>query len=518
MIYICGTNLEVSDLPLSDTLTYSIVNNPSKVTATLLMGVTKPDVTRAYVNNQYRSVRTVKAEKITYFEDDDELLKLLGAPQPESEPEVVAMPEIEPATTAAVATDTSDAEVENMQAQIDEQDSSIKDISTEEPEPVKDKDAQNEIEEAEVSLVPQIDMHNTSVYETDALKARIATLEDVVEQTRICLKKAQEDRNEVYDYAMEQLSQQAEEYDAKLKEAQTAVNSLKAQLENALVAESPLSVFEPYAAKCRAIIKAGLTVATPLKGITAISSGSPDTTSTLYQSLAMLIMSGHPFTVFDFTGDPVFGITLTNLAVKVKMIKSAESGGSGKLTQADYLSCAIDPQKDLVNYIRGSASLESTFQTNFGASRVAFSGFYHEIALLTFDWGKFLTDVSGLIGNGNAVILLPAIYSFVGRFLTSYLSTAIPCNVGAICAPSALHNVQSNCNTIPARRIRILAMNYIKNQTIDTLLSGALNEKYNIRMFKANNFCAKPNATSEDFEVTKANNNKIWAVAFEPLK
>ena len=279
-----------------------------------------------------------------------------------------------------------------------------------------------------------------------------------------------------------------------------------------------MSAFEPYVNKCRAIVKSSLQGIELDKNIVAVSAGSAETTSTLYQSLSLLALSGANVTIVDFTGDPVFGITATNMAVKIKNVQLAASGDKRQLNQNEYAACALDNTKDLVKYIRNQSSLADTFNSNLGHSHISCAGYYHDLALLTFDWSAFLKELRSLAGDGKAILLLPPITSFVGRYLISYLSSAVLCNIAAICAPSSLYSVQTNCMAIPEKRVKLLAMNYLKIPATDTLLSGVLNSKYDIYTFKANNFLADPEATMQTLEATMANNNGIWGKAFAPVK
>lgn len=516
MIYICGTGLSQQDLPLSSDLQYSIENAPTKIKSILLMGISKPSVTKAYIKQEFEGLGctpTAKS-KVVYFEDDDALLALLK-PQSGSDGESLEQPEepIEEAVETATMLDTTDSDIEEIQQKIDEQDD-LREAAGE----TSVEENSDEFEEADEGITAPIMATGEGLSEVDLMRTKVATLEGVVQQSRDCLSKVNKERDEVYDYAMEQMDKQASEYEAKLKEAQEVIAELKSRLETSESVTGPLSAFEPYADKCRAIVKASLQGITPDPDIIAVSAGSAETTSTLYQSLSMLALSGAKLTILDFTGDPVFGITLTNMAVKIRNVQLLASGQQRQLTSEEYAACSLDSTKDLVKVIRGQCELNEVYNTNLGSARVACAGYYHDLALLTFDWSGFLTKLQTAKDGAKVVLLLPPITSFVGRYLASYLSSAVSCNIAAICAPSSLYSVQTNCTAIPAKRIKLLALNYLKIPATDALLSGVLNEKYVIRMFKANNFLADPEATVKTLEANMKNNNNIWMEAFNPSK
>lgn len=517
MIYICGTELTQQDLPLSSDLQYSIENSPVKIKSILLMGISKPSVTKAYIKQEFENLGctpTAKS-KVVYFQDDADLLTLLK-PQTgntDTEAEVTEEP-AEEVVEAPTMLDTTDSDIEEIQQRIDEQDEQHREAAAEKPE----EPSSDEFEEVEETAPVPMTVTGEGLTEIDLMRAKLSTMEGVVQQSRDCLRQVGEERDNVYDYAMEQMEKQAEDYEAKLKEAQEVIAELKNRLNNAEGASGPLSAYEPYADKCRAIIKASIQGITPDPDIVAVSAGSAETTSTLYQSISLLALSGAKVSIIDFTGDPVFGVTVTNMAVKIKNVQIMASGQQRPLTQEEYAECSLDTTKDLVKVIRGQCELNDVYNTNLGKANIACAGYYHDIALLTFDWNAFLTKLQASKNGNKVIILLPPITSFVGRYLASYLSSAVIYNIAAICAPSSLYSVQTNCMAIPERRVKLLALNYLKIPATDALLSGVLNEKYAIRMFKANNFLADPEATVQSLETNIKNNNGIWSEAFNPAK
>ena len=81
MILITGTELEVTDLPLSDMVEYQIENTTHKMGIKLKTIAKSSDCQHIYILDSNKSLYTVTdelLEKITYFNDDKELISLLN--------------------------------------------------------------------------------------------------------------------------------------------------------------------------------------------------------------------------------------------------------------------------------------------------------------------------------------------------------------------------------------------------------------------------------------------------------
>lgn len=520
MIYILGTNLDVTDLPLHSELNYSILNEPRKITSTLSMGIRKDDVVKCYIRSDIEISRLAPncENKLVKFDNDEMLLNLLKGSSDIAK-EATPPPENE-ISTEPEGTTITDEDVEEAQAMIDKDDSDegrtpeTVAASLEEQKTKASVDA-SDIEELENVTMPVLEMSSESMFEIDLLKSRLISAEKSQKQARETAARVTQERDELYDYATAELEKTVEEYEAKLKDAEQACENLKAELLKAQnIEDSPLSQYSAYAEKCRAVIKAGLTMQDAPTNVITVSAASPDATLALCQSLALLAISGYSGTILDFTGDMAFGIALSNLAFKIKVMQLASQGKQA--TQQDYAACQADPSKDLVNYIRHKAELTACLNTNYGNSKVGCCGYYHDIALLTFDWeGLLNTCKAQEVSNGQPVIIvLPSMATFVGRYLMSYLSTSTKAATITTCAPTALCCAQNNLNSLPANRAKLLVLNYIKHPNSDQLLTGVLNTKFPIKMFKANQFFTIPEPTKADFDEAIANNSKIWSAAF----
>ena len=513
MIYVCGTALTVEQLPLSDTLRYSIVNEKAKIAATVNMGLRKSDVVRCYLNSEYASMRIPDEHKgkVVYFNDDNELIRLCGSSNTATVEAQVAAPAIEePEDVTEV--NASAEEVEAIQEQLNTASDNNEFEAPKAPEPTVDADV-TEVEEFKPDVTAMYTPSEDEIFEADMLRAQLKTAEGVLQQNRDRLRTAIEDRDNVYDIAVQELETQAKEYEEKLQEAQEVIAKLKAKIEESSEDTGALAPFNVYAEKSRAVIKTGITLTSPVNNIVAVTSGSADSTATLYQSVALLAMSGYDGYILDLTGDPVFGITLTNLACKMRFL--AYQVPPAQLTQEDYAACSLDVQKDLVNWLRQSCDLESCCHSNFANSRVGITGYFNDISLLPMAWDGLLHSIAEATKGRRVLLILPSITSFVGRYLASFLSTGIPVNVATTCAPSALYSVQMNLNAIPANRVRILAMNYIKLPATDALLSGNINTKFAVQAFQANTLFSISQPTREDVTQNMQNNNKIWSTAFQ---
>lgn len=523
MVFVCGTELTVEQLPLHDSIPYSVVNERSKVVGLLAMGIKKSDVVKVYVNNTIETSRVAAGceDKIVRFSTDDELISLLRgedleAIEPEKE-EKETIPEV-PEAPAGITSATDD-EVAEMQEAIDNDDSKfVESKTTEEPKEANSstESMTGDVEEVEAPA-PAIPLTADSVCEVDMLKARLSTTEQVLQQSRACLKQAEDEKNGVYDQAVNEIEVLANEYEARLADAQAACEKLKSELIKAQAeSNSPLAPFEVYTSRCRAVLNAGLKMDNPPTNLAVVSAGSVDSLVTLAQSLALLAVSGFAGHIIDFTGDTAFSIALSNIACKVKAMQFAAQGR--QITNNDFADCMLDPSKDLADVIRGKCDYTSVVNTHFGNgnSHVASCGFYHDISLLTFDWASFISKVcSPEVSNGAPVIImLPSITSFVGSYLISYLGTVAHANVVTVCAPSALCSTELHMSAIPARRCSLLALNYFKSADSEARLRGTLNTKYRIRMFKANTIFSSANPTRDEFNASVENNKRIWSEAF----
>ena len=248
MIYVLGSNLNVSDLPLSNTLQYTIQNDKTKIAGILGMGIRKPDVVKCYVNDDIVCNRIANGceSKIVRFKDDNALLALLSGSSSENTKITDEATKSEEAPDIVHETETTASDVTKMQ-------DSLYDAADKEPIAPEDitkveKDSRDEVEEASSAPMMAQPIDGGSLFEIDSLRQKLATTEAILAQNRKCLEETKQERNELYDYAAKQIEELTEEYEGRLKEAQLAVETLRAQIEAG--SESPLSNFEVYAEKC----------------------------------------------------------------------------------------------------------------------------------------------------------------------------------------------------------------------------------------------------------------------------
>ena len=512
MIYVLGSNLNVSDLPLSNTLQYTIQNDKTKIAGILGMGIRKPDVVKCYVNDDIVCNRIANGceSKIVRFKDDNALLALLSGSSSENTKITDEATKSEEAPDIVHETETTASDVTKMQ-------DSLYDAADKEPIAPEDitkveKDSRDEVEEASSAPMMAQPIDGGSLFEIDSLRQKLATTEAILAQNRKCLEETKQERNELYDYAAKQIEELTEEYEGRLKEAQLAVETLRAQIEAG--SESPLSNFEVYAEKCRAVIKTGISLSNPPHNTITIAPGSPDAAKTLYQSLAILALSSFAGVIVDFTGDPAFSNTLVNLAYRLRGMEIRKNQNR-EPTPNDYINCNVDANKDLVRYIRDNEPLDNLANTNFGNSRVLIAGFYHDIALLTMNWEKFFEDVSSssLAKGQPVIVLLPTINTFISRYLVSYLATGVRGCVATVCSSSDLYSTELNLRAVPDHRVKVLALNYTENETTRRMLSQVLNTRFSVRVFAANKFFYQ-DPTPELFMQDTQNNSRIWQEAF----
>lgn len=503
MIYICGTELELGDLPLSSALNYSLVVGRPKIAATLMMGIRKSNVIKCYVNTEFKDLKVSleSADKVVYFDTDEALLALLSGDSQDNdakEPEVEEIPSV-------LETRDSDEEIREIEDRLTS-DNDDNQLILKSVEDVGDFE--------EVEGVLETTISEGGLFEADLLKTQLATTEAILEQNRAVLLDTNRELHSVYDYAVDQIAEQTLLYEAKLKEAQDAFDSLQEQLANTSVG-GPLDIYTPYADKSRAIIKTGIALESKPHNMCVVSAGSSDSVATLYQSLALLALGGRfKGVILDFTGDPVFGISVTNLAHKKLQTGIRNKGETRKLTPDERKAINLKGSPDLVDYIRGDTDLLSVLQSPLGLARIGTSGFFHDISLLTVDWVAKITEIREVLGDSQVVLVIPPVTTFVGRYLAASWSSVIPVNIATVCAPSAIYSTQNNLNAFPPETVRILALNYIKLETSDSVLSGIMNKKYAVKPFRANTIFSLPEPTVKDWEGNINNNEGIWKTAF----
>lgn len=520
MVYICGTQLTENQLPLHESIPYTVQNVTNKIVALLAMGIKKSDTVKVYVNTNIELTRLAAGceNKVVRFSTDEELINLLkGGTAVEEAPVETepAVPEVPEAPAEIVS--ATDEEVAEMQEMVDNDDiAANRDDKLAESDKVAapEEVTSDDVEEVEVEM-PAIPVTNNSICEADMLKARLHTTEQILAQSKNCLKQAEEEKNDIYDQAVNQLESVTADYEAKLADAIAAVESLKTELVKAQAsADGPLSGFEVYASKSRAVLSAGIHMDNPPSNLVVVSAGSYDSTVVLAQSLALLAVSGFTGHIIDFTGDTGFRSALTNVACKVKAMQFASNGR--QIDANAFADCNFDMTKDLGDVIRGRKSYVDVINTNFGSAHVASAGFFHDISLLTFHWGSFISEICSdeVSGGAPVIIILPAITSFVGEYLISYLGTVARSNVVTTCAPSSLYSTELHMSAIPQGRCGLLALNYVKSADSEARLRGNLNAKYRVKMFKANTIFSMSTPTQEEFVANIENNNRIWKEAF----
>lgn len=518
MIGIYGTGLNISDLPLNESLDYSIENSEVKINLALKMGIKKSDVIKAYVNEKYQGIHCSVPEKVIYFSSDEDLLTKLRGTEPE--PQVQAE---EPEAETESLMDTDAEDIADITEQLGEQ----KDVMPlPEPAPVEETvgtGSDNDIEDATVSF-SDATTANYGLHEADILATRNKMLEEVIQQNRNCLKEKEEECNRIYDEAMQVCSEQNEIYKAKLDEAEKVIKDLRARIEQEHSTPKGLAAFNIYAEKCKAMLKAGIATDTAYPNIIAVMAGGYDSVTTLHQSLALLCASGYNGYVLDLMGDPSFDATLFTLKYKYLQIQANINApaSSEPYTPLDnnMLSQAVSNRSlDLINWFRDeNANLDDFVQPNYWQAKVCLAPFFHDIMLLNQDWSKLLARIAASANGLPVIIMLPTINSFIGRYLASYLSPAITVNITTICAPTALQGTQLNLSPIPVGRVRVLAMNYIKLPETDRILNGDLNKKFYVKPYGYNNFFSIVRPSMENLNSALDENKKIWGTALEPLK
>lgn len=548
MILICGAGVAEEQLPLRDTLEYTLITEPRKVKTTLMLGIRKSDVARCYINNTFKDIKIPEdaMSKAVYFDNDAELLALLSGGSAEAAPEV-EKPEERAAEVEQIVAKSSEEDIAAAREQLEvtqaaaaeaeekakaeaeakakaEEKSKPKadkadkaDTADDATEAEAEKPATEEIEEAadDIVFTPAVDSAPSSLLtEYDMIRAQLNATEKVLEQNRETLRATTADRDSLLTYAEEQLDEQSQIFDDKLKEAQEVIESLKAKLIEATQnahPETKLGAFDVYADKPRAIIKQGIEATPFMRNIFAVTAGSSDSLATTYQQLALLAASGFKGYILDFVGDPLFELTLSQLKYRFLQLQNAPDGARDfqPLPRQMLPEVAIDRSKNMVKYLQGQCGLTETAQMNFWETRPCCCNTYHEIMLLTLDWGNLIEKIRKEIGDVPVILILPPITSFVGRYVTSYLATAIPTSVFTTCAPASLSCTSDNLAVLPNGRVRVMALNYIKMAESDATLN-AVAQRFSVTPFKGDRFFADLHANRAEYMEAVKSSQQLW--------
>lgn len=454
MVLISGTSLMVEDLPNSDVVDYQIENNVSKMGIKLKTSAKSHTCFQIYIAEEFRTEYTITdelSEKLIYFKDDNDLVRLLGNNPNEtqeeedifSEPPVVEAPEFE-----------KPLPVVHLEKKDEVEDEDVKDNdSTSENVGEGVEDGESGASKSDKSIIPEIDleMANTELPEAllmipnitddlDSLKMQLKTKDAIIAQKDGNIQDLKNKIDESYKLQEMQLAEVEALYKQKMAECQNLISELEQRGVGVSLDEetSRFLKYINYARNNKAIVKEGFTQEEVMKfgalksKYTILSCASGDSSYSMLKQLKKYLESGHDCVILDFSNDN-FLASIFKLNPKVK-------------NTMGLLKDDVNPLS-LLTDINGTKFISTTS--------------YNDIALLNIDWGTTLKKIDDLAGGKDVVMVFGSISNFNVRYTVSKLATIGKLFVFAKCSPIILSSLYSDIQFIPKNRVRIVALEYI---------------------------------------------------------
>ena len=450
MVLISGTGLDLADLPNGDVVDYQIENNVSKMGIKLKTSAKSHTCFQIFIAEEFRTEYTITdelSEKLVYFKDDADLIRLLGnnpndaleEEEEESNEPVIEVPEFDK-PLPVVHLEKKDEEGEVAQEEGD----SVSESS--------DGDA-GEVVKTEKSVIPEIEleMANTELPESvlmipnigddvDSLRMLLQTKDAIIAQKDGNIQDLKNKIDESYKLQEMQLAEVESLYKQKMTECQNLIYELE-QRGSGVNLDDETSKFLKYinyARNNKAIVKEGFTEDEIMRfgalksKYTILSCASGDSSYSMLKQLKKYLERGHDCVILDFSNDN-FLASIFKLNPKVK-------NTMGLL-------------KDDVNPL--------TLLTDINGTKFISTTSYNDIALLNIDWGTTLKKIDDLAGGKDVIMIFGAINNFNVRYTVSKLATIGKLFVFAKCSPIILSSLYSDVQFLPKNRVRIVALEYI---------------------------------------------------------
>ena len=450
MVLISGTGLDLADLPNGDVVDYQIENNVSKMGIKLKTSAKSHTCFQIFIAEEFRTEYTITdelSEKLVYFKDDADLIRLLGnnpndaleEEEEESNEPVIEVPEFDK-PLPVVHLEKKDEEEEVAQEEGD----SVSESS--------DGDVGGVVK-TEKSVIPEIEleMANTELPESvlmipnigddfDSLRMLLQTKDAIIAQKDGNIQDLKNKIDESYKLQEMQLAEVEALYKQKMTECQNLIYELE-QRGSGVNLDDETSKFLKYinyARNNKAIVKEGFTEDEIMRfgalksKYTILSCASGDSSYSMLKQLKKYLERGHDCVILDFSNDN-FLASIFKLNPKVK-------NTMGLL-------------KDDVNPL--------TLLTDINGTKFISTTSYNDIALLNIDWGTTLKKIDDLAGGKDVIMIFGAINNFNVRYTVSKLATIGKLFVFAKCSPIILSSLYSDVQFLPKNRVRIVALEYI---------------------------------------------------------
>lgn len=448
MVLISGTSLDLADLPNGDVVDYQIENNVSKMGIKLKTSAKSHTCFQIFIAEEFRTEYTITdelSEKLVYFKDDADLIRLLGNnPNDGLEEEEESVPVIE------VPEFDKPLPVVHLEKKDDEEDVVKEEESSANETPMNEG---TDVVKSEKSVVPEIDleMANTELPESvlmipnigddvDSLRMLLQTKDAIIAQKDGNIQDLKNKIDESYKLQEMQLAEVESLYKQKMAECQNLIYELE-QRGSGVNLDDETSKFLKYinyARNNKAIVKEGFTEDEIMRfgalksKYTILSCASGDSSYSMLKQLKKYLERGHDCVILDFSNDN-FLASIFKLNPKVK-------------NTMGLLKDDVNPLS-LLTDINGTKFISTTS--------------YNDIALLNIDWGTTLKKIDDLAGGKDVIMIFGAINNFNVRYTVSKLATIGKLFVFAKCSPIILSSLYSDVQFLPKNRVRIVALEYI---------------------------------------------------------
>ena len=493
MVLISGTSLTLAELPNGEMVEYQIENDVSRMGIKLKTSAKSHTCFKIFISEEYRTEYTITeelAEKLFYFENDEDLIRLLNEEEkktdnsyddPFAETPVetpVEIPEFEKPLPLVFLDKKEPIEETPTEPEIADNMGVNENADVATPVVQIDKSELFDIPKITVSkpdvnsFIPEIDleMANTELPESllvipnihddvDSLKLLLKTKDGIISQKDGVIQDLKNKIEESYKLQEMQLLEVETLYKQKMMECQTLITELEQRGQGITLDEetSNFLKFINYARNPKAIVKEGFTpdevnkMGTLRSKYTIFACGSGESDEKMLRQVKKYIDSGKDCLVLDFCND--------NFLASIFKLNSKSKNTLGLF-------------RDDVNPL---SLLTEISNTKFVATTS-----FNDIALLSANWGETLRKIDDLAGGKDVIMIFGSVTNFNVRHTISKLATIGKLYIFAKCSPIVLSALFSNAQFLPKNRVRIVALEYI--EVVKTILSE-LSKYYEIFAF-----------------------------------
>lgn len=428
MIIISGTSLEVTDLPLSNVLEYSIENNSARLKIKMKTVAKSDDCSSIYLHQDYEGKVEVTQEiksKLQYFKDDKTLLKILQKDNIEGKLIVSEEEEKEEIKKPVVPITPK---ISKINTNVPKADKIV-------PRPTTGL----KISQKEVVMSPNIknkisnfDVHGSKDFEIQMKNQEILELRQALENEKARIR-------DIYRLQESQLSTQMAQHESEIITANNMIKQLQNHIESLKLSPEHENFLQyaTYAYTPNAVLNAGFTVeeieqiGNLTSNITVISCGSGESLHDMLNSVYSLMSNYKNNLIVDFTYDYYF---------------------ANRLKMENVTISSTDLNNDSI--------AEEDLVLKVGESKFIPTAFHHDISLLTMDWVKIIKKLLKIANGDEIIILLNSVSSFSVLYTLEKLSVIARMLIFANSSPLVLSTLYGQIQYLDSTYVTIVATGF----------------------------------------------------------